>query len=70
MIKQPFTEQEKIVMDHLIAAVNAFKQLQITHGCHHKDFIDGVHKCQDVLIHRVLQRDYPKTFPTYEVRNG
>ena len=29
------------------------------------DFVDGIHKCQNVIMHRVLQREYPKEFPSY-----
>lgn len=62
---EPFTEQEKKVMDALIIAWNEFVKLKSTHPSHNMDFCNGIHACQDVLIHRIVQRDYPDTFPTY-----
>ncbi|AUS01899.1 hypothetical protein NVP2044O_35 [Vibrio phage 2.044.O._10N.261.51.B8] len=62
---QPFTAEEQKCMDALVEAVRLFTLLDSTHPCHSKDFTDGIHKCQDVLIHKVVQRDYPETFPTH-----
>lgn len=65
----PYTDVEKDIMDHLIKAYAGLCTLVVTHPSHVKDFADGIHKCQDVIIHRIVQRDYPITFPTYEVKN-
>lgn len=65
MSKKPFTPEEQRVMDHLVNAWNEFVKLQVTHPSHNNDFGNAIHKCQDVLIHRVVQRDYPDTFPTH-----
>lgn len=62
----PYTEEEKQVMDLLTSAVNAFKKLESTHPSHDSDFCNGIHRCQDVIIHRIVQRDYPDTFPTHK----
>lgn len=61
----PYTEQEKLVMYYLTKAWSAFLTLPKTHPCHNSDFSDGIHKCQDVIIHRIVQRDYPESFPSY-----
>lgn len=57
-------------MDALVAAWTAFLKLEETHPSHNRDFSDGIHKCQDILIHRIVQRDYPETFPTYSKRES
>lgn len=62
----PYTPEEKELMEHLAEATRIFNKLNKTHPCHNKDFTDGIHKCQDVIIHRIVQRDYPSTFPTYK----
>ncbi len=50
-------------MYHLVFAVNLFNTITTTHPSHAIDFSDGIHKCQNVLMHRIVQRDYPKIFP-------
>jgi hypothetical protein len=62
---KPYIKREKKVMDCLVVAVREFIRLEETHPSHNKDFMDGIHKCQDVIIHRIVQRDYPKEFPVY-----
>ena len=64
-MSKPFTETEQQAMDALILAFNKFAQLERTHPDHARDFTDGIHKCQSVLVHRVVQRDYPDTFPAH-----
>lgn len=60
------TEEEGLVMDALIEAWNAFVKLKVTHPSDTKDFCDGIHKCQQILGMRVLQREFPDGWPTYE----
>jgi len=55
-------------MKHLVKAVNYFNKLTTTHPSHEEDFVDGIHKCQNVILHRIVQRDYPKEFPTYTIK--
>ena len=59
-------DQEKEIMELLVQAWNKFYVLKQTHPDHKRDFADGIHKCQDQIIHRVVQRDYPIEFPTYQ----
>ena len=67
-MKQPYTETEKLLMEKLAEAVTLFNSLTSTHPCHNRDFADGIHKAQDVMIHRIVQRDYPDTFPTHKTK--
>ena len=62
-MKHLYRKYEKKIMDSLVESVKHFRKLQQTHPCHQKDFIDGIHKCQNVIIHRIIQRTYPKSFP-------
>ncbi|ASV43438.1 hypothetical protein [Vibrio phage JSF12] len=62
----PFSEEEALIMHLLAEAWNAFCKIESTHPCHTKDFADGIHQCQDILIHKMVQREYPGTFPTYK----
>lgn len=61
-----YKKNEKKVMFHLVEAVKYFNRLKHAHPCHKKDFTDGIHKSQNVIIHRIIQRIYPKEFPTYK----
>lgn len=69
MSKNPYTPVEEELMKALTKAVHCFNQLEMTHPCHGVDFRDGIHKCQDVIINRIVQRDYPEVFPSYKVTN-
>jgi len=64
-MKKPYNKIEKEIMDSLVNATNLFRKLQLTHPSHEEEFISGIHTCQNVIIHRIVQRDYPKEFPTY-----
>lgn len=65
-MKNPFLEDEKEIMDLLVEAYNKFVKLEQTHPTHNREFTDGIHKCQDILGHRILQRDYSEYYPTYK----
>ena len=60
------TEEEKEIMDHLVAAWNGFVKMDKTHPYHNTDFMNGIHACQGVLVHRIVQRDHPDDFPSYD----
>lgn len=61
-MKKPFTENEQVVMDNLVAAWNGFQKLVKQHPSDLDEFIDGLHRCQNVLSLRILRRDYPDRF--------
>lgn len=58
-------EEEALVMASLVKAWNDFLKLETTHPSHNADFSNAIHKCQDILIHKIVQRDYPHSFPTH-----
>lgn len=58
-------KDEGEIMDLLAKAFNKFTELEITHPSERDDFIDGIHECQQVLMNRVLRRDYPNGYPSY-----
>lgn len=60
-----YDREEQDIMDSLVKIVNVFRSMVLTHPSHEKDFIDAIHKCQRIIMHRLLQRDYPDEFPTY-----
>lgn len=66
MKNNPYLKEEKEIMDSLISAYNNFIKLEQTHPSHIQDFVNGIHLCQSQIMNRVLQRDYPETFPTYK----
>jgi hypothetical protein len=59
------TITEGRVMDALVQAVAAFADLVSTHPSEHRDFVDGIHRCQDVLALRIVRREFPEGWPTY-----
>ena len=67
--ENPYVKTERRIMDALVSSFNLFQKLEKTHPCHEKDFADGIHKCQNVIMHRIIQRDYPNEFPTYKKEN-
>lgn len=67
--KDGLTEEEGYIMDILTEANNKFLELKMTHPDARNLFIEGLSKCQTLLMHRVLQRDYPEGYPTYDVKN-
>lgn len=65
MSKSPYmNDAERQCAEALAEAFNKFASLTMTHPYDMQEFIDGIHKCQGVIAHRILRRDYPGTFPT------
>lgn len=62
----PFTKEEQFVMDKLVDALKSFRKLEVTHPTALPEFVQGIHLCKSQLEHRILQRDYPDTFPTHK----
>jgi hypothetical protein len=57
------TKSEQAVMDSMMIAYEKFLQLERQHPDELRDFVDGIHKCQDVLALRVVRRTYPIGWP-------
>ena len=58
--------EEQTVMDSIMAAYEAFLKLESEHPDELREFVDGIHRCQDVLGMRVLRRSVPTGWPTYQ----
>jgi hypothetical protein len=61
---EPFTKAEGEIMSLIVEAHNKFSALERTHPMEITEWVDAIHRLQDLLGSRVLRRDYPKTFPT------
>jgi hypothetical protein len=61
----PFTPQEDEIMNHLADAWNDFIKLEITHPDEKRDFANAIHTLQQIMVMRIVRRDYPMTFPSY-----
>ncbi len=62
--KKPFTKQEEKIMNLLVKAHNEFLEIKQTHPSDINEWVDGIHRCQNILILRIMRRDYPKDFKT------
>ncbi len=60
--KQPFTKEEQEIMDLIVAANNKFVNLKYAHPDDPRDWANAIHALQNILIYRVVKRDYPQTF--------
>lgn len=60
--RKPFTEEEEKIMKLIVEAHNLFHQLKRGHSMEMQEWVDGVHKLQSILSHRVLKIDYPNYF--------
>lgn len=66
MNTQPFTQDEQLIMEHLRKAMILFATLKPTSPGHREQFAKGINNCQDVIGHRVLQRNYPEVYSTHD----
>jgi hypothetical protein len=69
-MKKPYIKHEEQVMRYLVMAWKTFLKLDATYPDHAEEFAKGIHSCQDVIIHRIVQRTFPKEFPTYKDKNA
>jgi len=51
----PFMNDEERLMRYLADAYNLFINLPQTHPSHINEFVSSIHKCQDVITHRIVQ---------------
>lgn len=61
-MKNPYTEKENEVNLLLVQAHNIFTEMNDMHPDDTREWVDGIHKCQNVLMRRVVIRDYPNAF--------
>lgn len=64
MVEDGMNDEERDVMDALGKAVAGFAALPRQHPDEMRDFVDGIHKCQDQLAVRVCRRYFPEGWPT------
>jgi len=57
------TDAERVISEHLVEAVKAFGKLDRQHPSELREFVDGIHACQNQLAWRIVQRHYPKAWP-------
>lgn len=57
------TDDEGKAADALVEAAQAFWALPVQHPDEEREFIDGIHACQNVLTIRIARRHYPKGWP-------
>ena len=57
------TEEEGVAADALVAAWNAFAQLERDHPDELSDFRDAIHRAQYVIAARIARRHYPDGWP-------
>lgn len=54
------TPKEQEVMDHLVEAIRGFTGLEIEHPHELDDFLQSIHRLQDLLAIRVARRMFPE----------
>lgn len=59
------TKQEGVVMDALCKAVVEYYKLPVDHPTEQREFVDAIHRLQDLLAVRIARRLYPKGWTTY-----
>lgn len=64
------TPEEQGVMDKLMECYELFLKMDREHPDEIRNFVDGVHKIQDILALRVIRRCYPQGWPTYDLMQG
>ena len=63
-MKEPFTKEEKEIMDLLEQAYEKFIELERTHPHEMQEYVYAYHQLQNLVCFRILRRDYPDTFFT------
>lgn len=62
------TKKEQQVMDKLMECYDLFIEIDKEHPDEMRNFVDGVHRIQEVLAMRTVRRSYPEGWPTYKCR--
>jgi hypothetical protein len=64
------TDDEGLVMDALIDAVEAFDALPSQHPQETTEFYSALHRLQDLLACRICRRDYPEAWVNWDQDAG
>jgi len=62
------TNEEKSVLNKIGEAHKAFMDLEQQHPDDIRDFVNGVHIMQGLLMQRVARRADPESFPSYKTQ--
>ena len=62
------TQEEKRVLDKIGEAHKAFADLEQQHPDDIRDFINGIHILQGLIMQRVARRADPDSFPSYTTK--
>jgi hypothetical protein len=57
------TPEERVVSDALLLAFQEFMKLPTQHPDERRDFVDGIHQCQNQLMWRIVRRAHPRAWP-------
>lgn len=60
------TDEEGVVMDHIVGAVNQFVRLPVQHPDDTADFVVATHRLQDLLAVRIARRHYPQGWTNHQ----
>lgn len=60
-----FTEREQEIMNKIVEAHNMYVNLYHTHPSDLPEWVNSIHDLQKILGMRVLRRELPETFPSY-----
>jgi hypothetical protein len=63
------TESESKCHQHLQNCYGEFLELERQHPDEMRDFVDAVHRIQDLLTIRICRRQYPDYWKTYDCRS-
>lgn len=60
---------EQECMDGLMAAYDAWLRMERQHPDEIRDFVDPLHRLQDLLAVRVVRNIFPKGWPTHKIKS-
>lgn len=60
------TPEEQKISDDIVSAWNGFVKLEPTHPDDIDEFRMAIHSLQKIIGMRILRRDYPDKYPTYD----
>jgi hypothetical protein len=62
-----FTPLEKECHDNLMKAYGNFIEMERQHPDEMRDFVDSIHRLQDLLAVRIVRRCFPAYWPTHKI---
>lgn len=67
--KSGFTSQEQKCHDYLMKSYGEFLEMERQHPDEMRDFVDCIHRMQDILAVRIVRRAYPGYWPTHKIKD-